>query len=188
MSHSISFFSWNVRGLGQQARWNDVLCELIAQRPSVVALQETKLTEVNNMKAKTFLPARLTRFEAKDAIGASGGVLTAWDDSVCVLRSVSQRRYTLTTSFSLSRDGTSFTVTNVYAPTAHSDKAIFLTELQEIATSIFEPWVIIGDFNLLRDPGDKNNDSFNSLEADMFNNAINTMEWIEILLVDRAFT
>jgi exonuclease III len=43
MSKNLSLLSWNVRGLGQERRCQDVLSELIAERPSLVTLQETKL-------------------------------------------------------------------------------------------------------------------------------------------------
>jgi hypothetical protein len=49
-------------------------------------------------------------------------------------------------------------------------------------------WVVIGDFNLTRAPEDKNNDSFNSSEAMLFNNTINRLALVEIHLVDRAYT
>jgi hypothetical protein len=43
LTRTLSFLSWNVRGLGQSCRCDEVLVELILQRPSVVAIQETKL-------------------------------------------------------------------------------------------------------------------------------------------------
>jgi len=50
------------------------------------------------------------------------------------------------------------------------------------------PWVVMGDFNLTRDPGDKNNGRFNYTEANEFNELINTLCLIEIPLTDRAYT
>jgi hypothetical protein len=59
-------------------------------------------------------------------------------------------------------------VTNVYALTDHNLKENFLDELVLIAPRNFAPWIILGDFNLLWYPFDKNN-SFREAEADMFN-------------------
>nr|CAB3445827.1 unnamed protein product [Digitaria exilis] len=112
--------------------------ELIYQRPSFVALQETKLNNLNRSSLRSFLPARLTGYAELPAQGASGGILSAWDDSVWNVRSQCVRRYTLTTNFTLYRDGTSFSVTNVYAPTNHADKPLFLHELASIAATIQE--------------------------------------------------
>ena len=38
LSKIVSFFSWNVRGLGQSSRCDDILSELISTRPSIAAL------------------------------------------------------------------------------------------------------------------------------------------------------
>lgn len=176
VTRTISFFSWNMQGLGNRlgVMMSCVSSSLSAPRWLLYKKQSSQ--SLTRRKQNPSFPARLIHFEAKEAIGASRGILTAWDDSVCTLHSVSNHPYTLTTNFSLTRDGTAFMVTNVYTPTTHVDKACFLTELKEI----LEPWVVLGHFNLLRDPSDKNNESFNSLEADMFNDVVNALEWIEI--------
>lgn len=174
--------------MGQAQRCSDILSELIYQRPSFVALQETKLNNLNRSSLRSFLPARLTGYAELPAQGASGGILSAWDDSVWNVRSQCVRRYTLTTNFTLYRDGTSFSVTNVYAPTNHADKPLFLHELASIAATIQEQCVIMGDFNLTREPVDKNNGNFNFREAQLFNDTINSLELLEIPLVGRAYT
>ena len=79
MNCQLSFCSWNVRGLGQTTRRDDVLAELISARPTFVVLQETKLQSLEVHKPSSFLPFRLRSCVARDAIGASGGMLTAWD-------------------------------------------------------------------------------------------------------------
>jgi hypothetical protein len=53
-------FSWNVRGLGQDCRSEDVLAELISVRPTFAAIQETKLSSLDSKKKNTFLPTRLS--------------------------------------------------------------------------------------------------------------------------------
>lgn len=151
-------------------------------------MQETKLHELVASKTRSFLPSRLSTYAGKLALGASGGILTAWDASVCTLRCADERVFSLTTSFALNSDGSLFTITNVYAPADHAEKPAFLAELVEIGRSTNEPWVILGDFNLTRAPCDKSNGSFNFSEAHMFNSVINTMELVEIPLLDRAYT
>jgi len=188
MSRSLSFFSWNVRGLGQKCRCDDVLAELITSRPSVAALQETKLSSSSPMKRDTFLPARLKNCVSHDAIGFAGGILTAWDAALCALVSVSDCSFSLMATFSLLADGTTFSFNNVYAPSLHEDKPAFLYELASIAQSITGSWMVLGDFNLTRDPADKNTGSFNLPDANRFNDLISSISLIEIPLVDRAYT
>jgi len=93
---------------GKSAVVDDVLVELIASRPSVAALQETKLSSSSPMKRGTFLPACLKNCVSHDAIGFAGGILTAWDAALCALVSVSNFSFSLTATFSLLADGTTF--------------------------------------------------------------------------------
>ena len=81
-----------------------------------------------------------------------------------------------------------FTLTNVYAPIRRDEKQGFFTELASVAATICGAWIVIGDFNLTRDPADKNNDNFNFAEANNFNDLINALCLIEIPLADRAYT
>jgi len=175
MNRQLSFCSWNVRGLGQTTRRDDVLAELISARPTFVALQETKLQSLEVHKPSSFLPCRLRSCVARDAIGASGGMLTAWDQQVCSLIDTGCRPFTLTTKFKLASDASEFTLTNVYAPVRRDEIQAFFTELASVAATICGAWIVIGDFNLTRDPADKNNDNFNFAEANNFNDLINAL-------------
>ena len=115
MSKTLTFFSWNVRGLGQTCRCGDVLTELLSARPSIIALQETKLQSLNTIKRSSFLPSRLSSCVTRDSSGAAGGILTAWDASLCDIVDVSALPFSLTSSFTLRADDTRFTLTNVYS-------------------------------------------------------------------------
>ncbi|KAF8670729.1 hypothetical protein HU200_050394 [Digitaria exilis] len=188
LTHTLSFLSWNIRGLGQNTRCEDVLSELIAQRPSVVALQETKLHSLSDSKRKSFLPTRLSTYATRPSVGATGGILTAWDATVLTMVTAVERDFSLTTVFSLNADGTPLSITNVYAPVLSADKPLFLAEMVTISNTIDGPWLLAGDFNMARSPEDKNNDNFNFSEANMLNDTINAIELIDIPLVDRAYT
>jgi hypothetical protein len=49
------------------------------------------------------------------------------------------------------------------------------------------PWIIVGDFNLIRDPSDPNNDNFFIVEATMFNDTINNLCLFDLPLSDRNY-
>lgn len=72
MHKMISLLFWDVRGLDQDDKCEDVLMELINASPSIVRLQETKLSSLSLSKARSFLPSRLFAHITKDADGASG--------------------------------------------------------------------------------------------------------------------
>lgn len=128
--------------------------------PSVACLQETKLASLPLGKDCSFLPARLSVLERKDADGSRGGLVTTWDPSVLSLVSRNAGRYTLTTAFSSTSSDLAFTVTNVYAPSDHSFTQEFFDEMMAISNTISGAWLMLGDFNLIRCTEEKNNDNF----------------------------
>lgn len=67
--------------------------------------------------------------------------------------------YTLSVPFSSTTSTYSFLLTNVYAPSNHSEINAFFDEFKNIQPS--HDWIAIGDYNLTRAPSDKNNDIFN---------------------------
>lgn len=151
--------------------------------PLFAALQETKLQVLNPSKRKTFLPNRLAICETVDSIGASGGILTAWDSKTCSLASTLKCDYSLTTALNFLADESMLTLTNIYAPARREDRPLFFTELTNVASTITGPWILIGDFNLIRSAEDKNSHSFDASEANHFNDLINNLGLIEIPLV-----
>jgi exonuclease III len=188
--NNLSFLicSWNLRGLGQQTKCDDVLAELISLNPSLVLLQETKLSEISTLKAKSFLPRNLQSFAFKPAVGSVGGILTANSVNLFALDESIQHNFALTTELSFLHNNQKITITNVYAPTGHNQKTDFLLELAQISPHSDSPWMVIGDFNLMRSASDKNISSFRQDEADAFNDLIESLALIELPLTDRLYT
>ena len=79
-------------------------------------------------------------------------------------------------------------VTNVYAPSDHRGTAIFLDGLRELLPHIHGPWLLAGDFNLIRDATEKNTGSTNNSLITAFNNAIDELGVAELPLLDCLFT
>jgi hypothetical protein len=81
-----------------------------------------------------------------------------------------------------------FALTNVYGPADHARTDLFLADLLDVAANVAVPWMLIGDFNITRCPADKNTASINSSIASRFSQTIDTLELIELRLLDRLFT
>jgi exonuclease III len=184
----ILFECWNVRGLGQQRKRDDVRAAIDLALPSVLCLQETKLADISSFLASSFVPPSLRTFVFKPSVGSSGGIITAWDDRLLELTHHSIDDFAVTTTFSLRSDDLLFTIVNVYGPCDHTLKAQFLSSLEQIFPSLAGPVAFMGDFNLLRAPRDKSNNNFNTAEAASFNDFINGLGLLEISLLDRQFT
>lgn len=183
-----SFTFWNVRGLGDNSKCDDVLAELLSLKPSITFLHETKLQSITRQKSRCFLPSNISDFHFKPANGSAGGILTAFNNRLFTLQSYSIRTFSHSSTITLRANNETFCVTNVYAPTNHDQKPEFLNELKSIAPDGNMPWIVLGDFNLMRYAFDKNNSNFRQSEADLFNETIHDLALIELPLLDRRFT
>jgi hypothetical protein len=115
-------------------------------------------------------------------------LVTAWDTNLFSLVRVVPSRHTLSLDLSSANDGSIFRFSNVYALCERVDKPLFLENLATHDPGDNTPWMIAGDFNLTRDPGDRNNANFSVTEAELFNETINNLGLIELPLRDRCFT
>jgi hypothetical protein len=182
------FMSWNVRGLGDDDKCGVVRDNISDARPSVVCIQESKLAHLDAPKSRSFLPSYISDFSIVPADGSRGGIVTAWDTNILSLTSSTAKTFSLTTSLKSTSSDLSFTITNVYAPSDHSLADAFVAEMLSLLVDISGLWLILGDFNLIRHPSEKNNDNFNPALANSFNAMINSLAILELPLLDRRFT
>jgi exonuclease III len=77
-----SFLAWNVRGINSQAKWNAIQNKISENNCSLVCLQETKRNSFDFAYLKNFCLGQLGNFEFSPSIGASGGFITIWNDSL----------------------------------------------------------------------------------------------------------
>jgi len=79
-------------------------------------------------------------------------------------------------------------LTVVYGPQEDSDKLLFLEELSAVRDACSGPWAVIGDFNLILDEADKNNDAINRRNLRRFTQAVTELELINLHLHGRRYT
>jgi hypothetical protein len=121
-------------------------------------------------------------------VGASGGLLTAWDASYFNLASQRAGRFSLTVELVSTVDDLRAFVTNVYAPCVDADRDAFFDELLSLVPFCTGPWLLAGDFNITRAPDERNNDAFDAGLASAFNAVLDEMLLQELPLLDRKYT
>jgi len=77
----LNFMIWNVRGLNDKARRDNLRKVVDDTRPAVVCLQETKLSHIADRDVVSFLGRDFTKFVFLSAQQTRGGILIAWRDA-----------------------------------------------------------------------------------------------------------
>lgn len=180
---SFQFSCQNVRGLGHSQKGADILSELISINPHACMLQETKLSALHPQKMRSFLPGHLDAFHHKDATGSTGGSAFASSQFTLMIKSATH-------------NPPQFSASPPIKPYDHKSlrtygscsKRCFLRWTGCNRPPASQPWIVLGDFNMMREPTNKNNSSFRQSEADLFNATLNSLALIELPLMDRQFT
>lgn len=184
----IKVLCWNVRGLGSVQKCNVVRSTLVASRCEVCIFQETKLNEIDLNYFSLFLPSFFVRMCAcNKAINNAGGCLIAWKRSYELINCWSTK-HTISVLLKQSKTGVSFVVTNVYGPSEDNLKLNFLEELKSLHALVCHPWIIGGDFNMVRWLVDRSGDMRGINLMCAFNDVIRELALMDVPLKNRTFT
>lgn len=85
-------------------------------------------------------------------------------------------------------EGPKWCFTGVYGPQLDMEKVEFLQELVEVWELLAGSWMLVGDFNLLVNPGHKSNTTINRRMMACFLSKLNVLELKEIYLNGRKYT
>ena len=163
-----SCFVWNVRGLNERARRNVVKEFVLLLKPTIVCIQETKLSSICNNVAVQIVGASFD-YDFVPADGAAGGIMLAWARDCWSVDSLHRGRFSLTARFSSRAPlGQPWWISVVYGPQLDSDKIEFLDELRQFRAASLGPWFLCGDFNMIYRAQDKNNDRLDRLSMRRF--------------------
>ena len=157
---NVSILVWNVRGLNDRGKRDNLRKVVDDFRPSVVCLQETKLAHVSERDVASFLGSDFFEFVFLPAQQTRGGILIAWRDGSFSVEHHLIHRYSVSVLLN-SSNGAPWWLTGVYGPQRDDDKLSFLAELRDVRSRCPGPWMIAGDFNMIYSSEDKNNDNVN---------------------------
>ena len=185
---NLNVADWNVRGLNDQAR-KDTVHAFLSDTPCHIAcLQETKLDFIDQQTAAYIGGFKLRSFAHKPAVGTRGGILLLWNEDQVSVTNVHIGSFLISAQITIRECSTSFLLTTVYGPSVDTDKGAFLAEIIATAPNNDQKWLILGDFNLILQAEDKNNDKLNLRLMGQFRRALNTCHLKEIKLQNRKFT
>ena len=155
---------------------------------NIPCLQETKRQEFSQAYLKNFCPPNFDEFHFLPSNGASGGILVSWQGASFSGEVIFQNEYAVSISFTSHMNEDTWVLTTVYAPCTYEGKRQFLNWFHSIQMPDEINWLIVGDFNLIRRPEDRNKEGGDIQEMYLFNEAINSLGLIEIPLHGRKYT
>jgi hypothetical protein len=102
---------------------------------------------------------------------------------------INSSHVTLTIKLTSLQSGQQWFLKNVYGPCSAVAKAEFTNWLYNYDASGYDLWMVVGDFNLIRSPENRNRLEGNTNKMLLFNDIIHHhLDLIEVPLKDRAFT
>ena len=162
---------WNVRGLNSDKK-QDAIGEKIAESNcDIICLQETNKETFDLQFIKKICRPRIDAFEFLPSNGALGGVITIWKSHLFQGSLTFSNEFGISVEFTSNHTSTNWLLTNVYGPCTPSGKQQFTTWLKNIQMPNDFPWLLIGDFNLMRSSKNRNRLGGDISEMLLFNEA-----------------
>lgn len=93
---------------------------------------------------------------------------------------VSINSFSITIKFTSLLSGKTFHLTNIYVSSTPVEKATFIHWLYNFDSAGFDGWALVGDFNFIRSPQDRNKPGGSVNEMTVFNDLIQHLDLIEI--------
>ncbi|CAN0884427.1 hypothetical protein LINGRAHAP2_LOCUS14836 [Linum grandiflorum] len=122
------------------------------------------------------------------AVGASGGLLSLWDDDVYEVEVVWVGQWCLVSVLRDRRDGFTWKLVNVYGPQDMVQKRLFVLEMQDVWSWWNFPGCLVGDFNMIRCLDETRDRRRSFAEMVMFNDFIEGLGVVDLPLNGAEFT
>jgi hypothetical protein len=137
---------------------------------------------------KKLCPRKFNKFEYLPSVGASGGIITIWNSNIFEGEISFTNEFSLSIKFTCKSYLDSWILTNIYGSCQAGRKARFLDWFANIDMPDDTDWLIVGDFNFIRSPSDRNKPGGDTNGMLLFNEAISNLGIIELPLKGRKFT
>jgi len=98
----------------------------------VFCIQETKRDHFGHSFIKKLAPKRFNKFEFFPSVGASGGILVGWNNSIFTGETIHNNRFAITIKFKSMHNGQSWLLTMVYDPYQGQSRDDFIEWLNNL--------------------------------------------------------
>jgi hypothetical protein len=115
-------------------------------------------------------------------------MIILWNGSLFQGNLEFQNEFSLSVKFTSNLSMDSWILTNIYGPCHAERKAIFLDWFSNITMADDTDWIVMGDFNFIKNPNDRNKLGGDVNDMLLFNEAISNLGLVELPLKGRKFT
>lgn len=179
---------WNVRGLGSASKCGVVRNVIRRSRCHIVCIQESKWNTYDLAYVASVLPSYFEmRCVLLNAQGRSGGCIIAWKRDYELINCF-VTKHTCSAILRQPRSGKNMHITTVYGPSEDNEKILFMEEIRKLAELVQHPWMLVGDFNLVRWLVDHSGDMRGFGLMCAFNDLIRDFQLVDVPLENRKYT
>jgi exonuclease III len=179
---------WNSRGLRDLAKAKFLNNTAREQGLDFIALLETGKKDFSQSKLDRLCGGRNFVWHWTEPHGRSGGMLLGVNLDVCDVGSIEEGDFFIKFHLRNRCDDFHWCLVAVYGAAQPEFKEKFLTELVQACRNESLPLLIGGDFNIIRNPSEKNNDNFDRRWPFLFNAFIDDLDLMEIKMSGRRYT
>lgn len=181
--------SWNIRGLNSKGTQRYLKGRVKKDKPSIILIQEMKM---DYQQLKQIMKRMRPEYEvmAQDAVGSAGGLAIIWNPKEVIFENWISFPRILTGLFKLTGMEERILISGVYGPHIPRERKEFLKNMQAIRRIIpGNLWIIGGDFNMIRELGEKKG-GIRRLDQSMeeFNEMITDQRLVDIPTTNGVYT
>ena len=183
----VKILNWNARGLGLSVK-RRYLSDLIKDHNiDLISIQETKKQTFSDRSLRA-LSFSITQWFVLPSVGASGGLLLGFNDSIFSLVAFYIKQFSITVHLRNKINNFEWCYTTVYGPLTSDSRRVFLHELMDLGNLGIDAWLIMGDFNMIRRRSERTGNTFSHVISSRFNAFIRNNSLMELILSDRKYT
>jgi exonuclease III len=182
---SWKIMNWNLRGINSDKKWVALSNKIEESGCDIICLQETKRESFDLAYIKKFCRKKFTKFEFVPSVGASGGLIIIWNGSLFTGELAFHNEFSLSVHFKCNLSNDSWILTNIYGPCQPERKALFIDWFANIDMPQDSDWIIMGDFNFIRSPENRNKPGGNYSDMFIFNDCIALNDYL--ITLDRNY-
>jgi exonuclease III len=169
----------NIRGINSDVKQNAIRSKIQETGCDIVCIQEIKREMFDQAYIKKNCPNVFDSFFFIPSLGSSGGSIIIWKGNKLQGEVVLENDYARSVEFMSKLNGQKWILTNIYAPCTADGKVAFLNWFKNIYMPEEKLWIVLGDFNLIIRPKNRNKPGGDSNLMLAFNEAISKLGIIE---------